>query len=314
MLTEWEKDYELLYYQRRTEWLHLVRPCVHAITHAARETFRRGPLNISAQWALENTIGNLGREVHQFSNPFSNLAERGALRARMIALYALIPDLDPPPKPVRGSISLGDSFTILQARSRTKIYVPDVERNAFKVYFEQIGVPTTDAPVQLHKWARLRLPNSQVARSAWKENERREPRNSRNVKVSSALVFFADFFIECAQFLIGNDYVYGEVYYYCHIPIEGKERALALVSVYSAPHPILFEESCRTLRVCRHNGVKNLHVIDVKAIDSVIGMIPFPLTDAERSDAVKVRTYTDCYYVAEKLVIEKLDEDVAAMT
>jgi hypothetical protein len=49
-----------------------------------------GPLSTYAQWALENTIGNLGREVHQHSNPFMNLSERGLLRARINAVKALV--------------------------------------------------------------------------------------------------------------------------------------------------------------------------------------------------------------------------------
>ena len=51
-----------------------MRPYAHAILHAAQETIHCGPLNLMAQWALENTVRNLGCEVHQPSNPFANLA------------------------------------------------------------------------------------------------------------------------------------------------------------------------------------------------------------------------------------------------
>ena len=33
------------------------------------------------------------------------------------------------------------------------------------------------------RWARLRLPNGQIARSAWKEKEKAKVRITRNVKV-----------------------------------------------------------------------------------------------------------------------------------
>jgi hypothetical protein len=58
------------------------------------------------------------------------------------------------------------------------------------------GIEIPSAP-PITKWARLRLPNGQVARSAWKENAMtKQPRMARNVKVcllhlhSSANLFF----------------------------------------------------------------------------------------------------------------------------
>lgn len=38
LLTEWEINFELFYYQRWANRLHLIRPCLHAVVHAARET------------------------------------------------------------------------------------------------------------------------------------------------------------------------------------------------------------------------------------------------------------------------------------
>jgi hypothetical protein len=39
LLTQWEYDFELFYYQQKVDRLHLVRPCIHAVVHAARETY-----------------------------------------------------------------------------------------------------------------------------------------------------------------------------------------------------------------------------------------------------------------------------------
>ncbi|KIL58199.1 hypothetical protein M378DRAFT_15704 [Amanita muscaria Koide BX008] len=116
MLTEWEREFEEKYHNQQVSRLHLVRPCVHAVVHAARETIRCGPLNLVAQWALENTIGNLGREVHQHSNPFSNLSEHGLLRAQMNAFKAIYPQFDIHPALPRGAQDLGGSYVLLCAR------------------------------------------------------------------------------------------------------------------------------------------------------------------------------------------------------
>ena len=39
LLMQWVYDFELLYYQWKVNQLHLMRPCIHAVVHAARESF-----------------------------------------------------------------------------------------------------------------------------------------------------------------------------------------------------------------------------------------------------------------------------------
>ena len=43
---------------------------------------------------MERTIGNLGQEIKQPSNPYANLSQRGLIRAQVNALKAIIPALD----------------------------------------------------------------------------------------------------------------------------------------------------------------------------------------------------------------------------
>ncbi|TFK76581.1 hypothetical protein BDN72DRAFT_809271 [Pluteus cervinus] len=289
MLVQWEREFEEMYYQRRIKWLQLVRPCVHAIVHAARETLRRGPLNISAQWALENTIGNLGREVHQFSNPFSNLGERGILRARMNVMYSMYSELNSPFVAPRDSIVLSNGYILLRARTEEPVFLAAEEANAFAKYF-----PQESSPIPVQKWARLQLPNGQIARSLWKEQYGVDPRIARNVK-----------------FHLGNqDHPYfGEVQFFAFTEVVGQKHALALVSVYSVPDAELLANSHNTLHVCRYAGHKKLRVIQVEAIESVVAMIPFPLKDEEKNSPAARRKYANCFYVGEKLVLEKKDDD-----
>ena len=83
------------------------------MVHLAQETIRCGPLHLLAQWALENVIGNLGREVRQPSNPFSNLAERGLLRAQQNALKSLVPEVNTQAHFPRGSLPLHGGYCLL---------------------------------------------------------------------------------------------------------------------------------------------------------------------------------------------------------
>ena len=61
----------------------------------APEVVRVGPGGYYTQWMMERTIGNLGKEIKQPSNPFANLSQCGIHRSQVNALKAMIPDLEP---------------------------------------------------------------------------------------------------------------------------------------------------------------------------------------------------------------------------
>ncbi|KAJ6553783.1 hypothetical protein DFH09DRAFT_1085534 [Mycena vulgaris] len=100
------------------------------------------------------------------------------------------------------------------------------------------------------RWARLRIPNGQIARTAWKEKQKalNKVRMSRNVWINDPAA--------------GESYA--EVQFFFQAKLDNKLVALALVSPYSAPDQRLLEESSNTLWVIR-----------AKTISSVVGMVPF---------------------------------------
>ena len=153
----------------------------------SQETVRVGPCGCLSQWAIERTIGNLGEELKQPSNPFANLAQRGLRRCQTNALKAMVPDLDPPKTLPHGSIDLGNSYILLRAMDNTSRPVTPPEAAAINTYLRQVGeVEVNECDLRVVRWARLGLPTGQVARSAWKE--RLKPldkvRMARNLKVS----------------------------------------------------------------------------------------------------------------------------------
>lgn len=92
---------------------------IHALLHLVPEAIRVGPLGLVAQWAMERTIGNLGQEIKQPSNPYANLAQRGLFRAQVNVLKAMIPDLEPETSSIpRGGViwDLGIIFCVLRMR------------------------------------------------------------------------------------------------------------------------------------------------------------------------------------------------------
>ena len=113
-LTEFADEYELLYYQRREDRLHFCRQSVHALLHLASEVTRIGPPICSSQWTMERTIGNLGEEIKQPSNPFANLSQRGILRCQTNAFIAMFPSFRSSECNIpQGALDLGGGYVLL---------------------------------------------------------------------------------------------------------------------------------------------------------------------------------------------------------
>jgi hypothetical protein len=65
------------------------------LLHMAPEVVRVGPGGYYTQWTMERTIGNLGEEIKQPSNPYANLSQHGIHHSQVNALKAMIPALEP---------------------------------------------------------------------------------------------------------------------------------------------------------------------------------------------------------------------------
>jgi hypothetical protein len=76
------------------------------------------------------------------------------------------------------------------------------------------------------------------------------------------------------QFYNEDKEAFAEVYYYFQLQIFDDLRTLALISVYSAPDPTLWELSHKTIKSCQYLADAQLVVIDVKTIHSVVAMVP----------------------------------------
>ena len=189
LLQSFAHDFETLYYQRRVDRIHFCRQSIHALLHLASEVTRIGPPIYSSQWTMERTIGNLGQEIQQPSNPYANLSQRGLLRCQVNALTTVIPDLQSRgPTYPRGAINLVGGFALLRAQDRYDRAMRPCEAQALAIYLQRLnGTLLGPQCPKIARWARLRLPNGQVARSRWKEIAKplNKVRVSRNVKVRS---------------------------------------------------------------------------------------------------------------------------------
>ena len=181
-LVQFVERFENLYYQRRVDRLHFCRPCIHTLLHAAPEVMRVGPGAYTTQFTMERTIGDLGQEIQQPSNPFANLAQRALQRSQVNALKSIYPELDPKSgfQLPKGAMDIGGGYIMLQPRDKIPAEIPG---RPAEVLSQAINTS------RIRRWGRARLPNGQVARSLWSERRRasQKVRVSRNVKVCKTL-------------------------------------------------------------------------------------------------------------------------------
>ena len=283
-LLEYTLEYELLYYQRWTYRIHFVHPSIHLLTHYGPETYRAGPLALLAQWVMERTIGNLGAELCQPSNPYENLAQRGLLRSQINALKAMFPDLEPDKSAMpAGSLDLGDGFVLLRKRDKAAHAVRECEAESIRTYlsdaFGDEAVLRWSGTVI--RWARVRLPNGQVARSLWGESGRKQrPRQARNVMVDFLFLWIGvRKLISLFQLTLDNVIRVAVVQYCFTISMNDDRKYVALVSLLDPPDARLYESLHGTLSVHKYHSNDNLIVVDIKSIRSSIALVPFPPPD-----------------------------------
>ena len=285
-LLEFVSEFEMFYYQRRSERLHFVRQSIHALTHLAPEAVRLGPPICSSQWTMERTIGNLVEEIRQPSNPYANLSQRGLQRCQVNTLKSMFPSLEEEKSKIpRGALDLGSGYVLLRARDRFLYKLSGHELAAVKRADIQLEYPIQEY-LSVYRWARLRLPNGQIARSAWKESLKplTKVRMTRNVKVCTYFVHYPQLLIlEIFKIIAANQTIeFAEVLFYfqLHIVAGGinANETFALVSKYSPPHTEILEESYHTFWSCTHGEIENMEIIPVKSILAVVAMIPHNLT------------------------------------
>ncbi|KAF8991354.1 hypothetical protein BDQ17DRAFT_1255007 [Cyathus striatus] len=269
LIIDFSEEFELLYYQRRTDRIHFIRHSLHSLAHGAAETVRVGPTAIYSQWTIERTIGNLGEELRQHSNPYQNITQRAIFRAQTNALAVMIPSLLPSVSAFpRGSRDLGEGYVLLTKTDTCPRDPTEGESAALRVFMKERFNRTYQRwEIQpLVRWARLRLPNGQIARSAWRETLKslENLRISRNVKEPISRETSCRF---------------AEVLYYFVVTFEGASETVAMVSLFTKPDQQLFEDSCGTVLSCMLMGETSLRVVNVKSIQSVVAAIPFPHND-----------------------------------
>ncbi|KAI0372483.1 hypothetical protein BV20DRAFT_939965 [Pilatotrama ljubarskyi] len=290
-LVEHAEEFERLYYQRRAERLHFVRQSIHATTHIAHEAFRVGPGALCTQWTMENYIGSITREMKQHVTPYANVSERALRRCQANALKAIFPELANEDTALPQTCEdLGGGYVLLRARDRNPWTITNArERDSIFSYLASIGTPLPEEWVpQVFRWARLQLPNGQIARTAWKEcmweGRGRQPRRSRMVK------------------LAGNKFA--EVQYFFRYTLNGVKRAFAMVSMFSPPDRAILTESVGALLACMYQGDASRAVIPITDIMSVIAMVPLPLSPHETALPSAEQLKENRFFVVEKLGLE----------
>jgi hypothetical protein len=195
LLLEWVVEFEHLYYQRKTERLHFVRQCIHALIHLAPEVVRLGPPALSAQWTMERIIGVLGSLLRQPSNLFSNLREQARKVAEINAVIAMWPEIEQEKGDPYGSLHAGQGYLLLRPKDQEPYKLLEDELTALSTFYANLPDPKYTNRNSVYRWGRLQIPTGQVARSRWKEIDRslKLARTDRNVKVCDLISLNTNF-------------------------------------------------------------------------------------------------------------------------
>ncbi|PPQ88017.1 hypothetical protein CVT24_010864 [Panaeolus cyanescens] len=212
-------------------------------------------------------IGFLVKQITLPSNPYYNLSERAVLQCQMDAIMIQYPQLNRAENSEpQYSEDIGDGFIFLRARERYGHLQSGIIGVKLREWFiteetmHSNPIPANWEGPKIRRWARMRPPNGQVARCAWKEMEKPldKVRQSRMVKITyNGQIEFAE-----AQF-----YFFGV--------INQKSVPLAAVELFARLDPTLFEESSFTLwSVTRLDDDEGVVIISAKSILSVVAIIP----------------------------------------
>ena len=182
------EEFENIYYQCHVDPLHFCHPWIHTLLHTALEILHVGPGTYFRQFAMERTIVDLGEGIRQPSNPFGNLCQLALRTSQINALKTICPELDHKPQHPKSARNLGNGYIVLGPCSH---YLSKLDlRVAWDLIHAECPLMKGVLP-----WGRLCLPNGQIARSLYAENQRKgrsmAKRISRNVKVLIlVLVYF----------------------------------------------------------------------------------------------------------------------------
>ncbi|KAK1234064.1 hypothetical protein PQX77_002739 [Marasmius sp. AFHP31] len=266
MLCEFVHDFEDLYVQRNPDRIHFVRQSIHVLPHLIPETFRVGPLTCYAQWVMETIIGNLGSEIGSLVDPFTNIENLGVLRAQLIALYAILPEVAPPQERLTRHVSrfaydLGNGYSFLPKKDRISRKITSSEAAALDVLWRAKKWPNSGKFCNyIRRRGKLLLPNGQKVRSVWNEEL-----SSRDDRRRATIVKFEH----------DGRIRYGEVHYFFLLRFGVSiGYPLAMVSVFSEPDQDLLKRSHGTVHLCNYEGHAAMMVIGVKEIKALVAMVP----------------------------------------
>ncbi|EKM53875.1 uncharacterized protein PHACADRAFT_209723 [Phanerochaete carnosa HHB-10118-sp] len=133
---------------------------------------------------MERAIGNLGKEIRQPSKPFANLAQCALRRCQTNAIKHMFPEVEPePPSLPRGAHPLDSEHALLRKHEQKISTLPTAEAEVTRNFVASQDVAISNNwqnEPSLARWARLRLPNGQTARSAWGD----EGKDTNNIRMS----------------------------------------------------------------------------------------------------------------------------------
>ncbi|KAF7314800.1 hypothetical protein MKEN_00954400 [Mycena kentingensis (nom. inval.)] len=277
-LITFAESFEDMYVERRADRIHFV------------------PETSMREWAIECMFGSLGDELQQHSNPYAHFTALGIRRCQVNALTTILPDLVPKKGLPRGAIPLAPGYAMLHRADKCYRRVNEPEEDAIMVYMESVFEDKRMAAEAIRQWdgkvrrfARALLPNGQVARCAWSENQNNFTRSGRMVKVETKGDGAEPTRIDFA-----------EVRFFAELRVLNTTHHIAVGSFFGLPDRYLLDFSYGTYWSAQHSGDDDVRVFAIPSIMSVVMMAP----DLQCQHCMEEEDARDRFFLVEKPGLE----------
>ncbi|KAK7035083.1 hypothetical protein R3P38DRAFT_3184621 [Favolaschia claudopus] len=210
--------------------------------------------------------------------------ERAIRRCNVNALKSIFPDFEKHENNTpQASVDAGGGYMLLCAQDSCARRVSVPEEEAIREYLQdEFGSDVSEGwrPFVV-RWARAKLPDGQIVRSSWKEEDMTVLRAARHVKVQ----------------LEGEDNPrFAEILFFMILCVDEEERYVGVASFFGPPEEHLLKLSSSMYWSFQHLRDADIRVIELTSIISCVTMAPDSQYQTHRTDG----SHTDRWFLMQE--------------
>ncbi|KAK7029260.1 hypothetical protein R3P38DRAFT_2461887, partial [Favolaschia claudopus] len=185
----------------------------------------------------------------------------------------------------QASADAGGGYMLLCAQDSCARRVSEPEEEAIREYLQdEFGSDVSEAwsPFVV-RWARAKLPDGQIVRSLWKEDNMSVLRAARHIKVGAS-IYPRPLLLIVVQIDGEDNPRFAEILFFMILHVEGEERYVGLATFIGPPEEHLLKLSSSMYWTFQHLRDADIRVIELTSIVSCVTMAPDSQYQTYRTD------------------------------